>query len=250
MQWSIDKKRTRRFHGDDRGRLFDLRRTIRKSLRHHGELIKLGKRTPETKPRDLIILCDISGSMERYARMLLHFMHTISSSGHKVETFVFGTRLTRITRTLRLKDIDYAVTAVSHLVNDWCGGTRIGESIREFNYVWVRRVLRSGAVVLIISDGWDRGNIPLLEKEMGRLSRSCSRLIWLNPNLGYEEYEPLTRGIRAALPFVDDFLPVHNLESLQQLGNILASIGKKRIGRRNPSRCRPVAATEPLASPL
>ena len=236
MHWAIDGKRTKRFHADDRGSLFDLRRTIRKNLCRRGELLELGWRRQGTKPRDLIILCDISGSMERYARMLLHFMHSISGAKRIVETFVFGTRLTRITRTLRLRDIDDAITSVSQLVNDWCGGTRIGESIRIFNYVWARRVLRSGAVVLIISDGWDRGDIPLLAREMARLSRSCSRLIWLNPNLGYQQYAPLTQGIQAALPFVDDFLPVHNLVSLQQLGDLLASIGKTPIARGNLSR--------------
>lgn len=222
MEWSIDEKKTRRFHADSKGRLFDLRRTIQKSLRYRGELVTLSRRDPRSKPRDLTVLCDISGSMERYSRMLLHFLHTITGGRRNVETFVFGTHLTRITRALRSRDIDDAVTAISHLVNDWSGGTRIGESVEEFNFVWARRTLRNGAIVLLISDGWDRGDIPLLEREMGRLSRNCSRLIWLNPHLGYEKYQPLTRGMRAALPFVDDFLPVHNLESLQQLGTILA----------------------------
>ncbi|MFQ5709902.1 MAG: VWA domain-containing protein, partial [bacterium] len=189
----------------------------------------------DVRPRDLVILCDISGSMERYSRMLLHFMHTITAGKLKVETFVFGTRLTRITRTLRRRDIDDAVTSVSQAVNDWAGGTRIGEAVRDFNYLWARRVLRSGAVVLIISDGWDRGDIPLLEREIARLARSCARLIWLNPLLGYEGYEPLTRGMRAVLPSIDDFLPVHNLESLQQIGAVLASV-MKNPNTWNPSK--------------
>ncbi|MFQ5649968.1 MAG: VWA domain-containing protein [bacterium] len=223
MDWSIARQRRRRFT-TEKGRYLDLRRTIREGLRHHGEWTVLKTRAPDSKARDVAILCDISGSMERYSRMLLHFMHAFSTSEHKVETFVFGTRLTRITRTLRHRDIDDAVASVSKVVNDWAGGTRIGEAIKVFNFVWARRVLRSGAVVLIISDGWDRGDIPLLEREMARLARSCTRLIWLNPLLGYQDYEPLTRGIKTSLPYIDDFLPVHNLESLEQIGRLLAAL--------------------------
>jgi uncharacterized protein with von Willebrand factor type A (vWA) domain len=224
MRWPLPPKHTRRRIPDAKGQLLDLRRTIRKSMRHQGEMVKLSWHGRNARPRRLVILCDVSGSMERYSRMLLHFMHTITRGLQHVETFVFGTRLTRITRYLRLRDIDDAIQSVSQVVNDWAGGTKIGVSLKEFNFLWARRVLRSGAVVIIISDGWDRGDIPLLKREMERLSKSCYRLIWLNPLLGYESYEPLTQGIQTALPHIDHFLPIHNLESLEQLGQVLTSI--------------------------
>ncbi len=228
MRWPIAPKRTRRMAPDKRGRLLNLRRTIRTSLRHQGEIIRLSWRDRDTKPRPLAVLCDISGSMEQYSRMLLHFMHAMTAGMRQVETFVFGTRLTRITRYLRRRDVDAALAAVSKTVNDWSGGTRIGEALKTFNYLWSRRVLGRGAVVMIISDGWDRGEVPLLRREMRRLSLSCHRLIWLNPLLGDEAYQPLTQGMDAALPFVDDFLPVHNLESLEQLGAALSGGTKAR----------------------
>jgi hypothetical protein len=224
MNWSIPSKRTRRFNPNTKGRMLDLRKTVRKNMRNEGELIQLSWRGNQTRMRDIVVLCDISGSMERYSRMLLHFIHTITAGLRRVETFVFGTRLTRITRYLKQRDIDDAVSSVSQKVNDWAGGTRIGDALKDFNYLWARRVLRSGAVVMVISDGWDRGEIPLFEREVARLSRSCYRLIWLNPLLGYENYEPLTRGIKAAMPYIDDFLPVHNLESLEQIGEVLSSV--------------------------
>lgn len=228
MRWPIEPYETRRRVPDPQGHLLDLRQTIRRSLRHHGEFVHLRWRGSGEKVRPLVVLCDISGSMERYSRMLLHFMHAITEGMQRVETFVFGTRLTRITRYLSKKDIDVAIREVSQVVNDWAGGTKIGEALKDFNFLWARRVLRNGAVVLIISDGWDRGNVELLEQEIQRLSRSCYRLIWLNPLLGYEGYEPLTRGMQTAMPYIDDFLPVHNLESLEQLGRHLAAIGKPR----------------------
>ncbi len=224
MNWNISSKRTRRFNPNAKGRMLDLRKTVRKNMRNEGELIQLSWRGNQTRMRDIVVLCDISGSMERYSRMLLHFIHTITADMRRVETFVFGTRLTRITRYLKQRDIDDAVSSVSQKVNDWAGGTRIGDALKDFNYLWARRVLRSGAVVMVISDGWDRGDLPLFEREVARLSRSCYRLIWLNPLLGYENYEPLTRGIKAAMPYIDDFLPVHNLESLEQIGEALSSV--------------------------
>ncbi len=224
MNWNIPSKRTRRFNPNAKGRMLDLRKTVRKNMRNEGELIQLSWRGNQTRMRDIVVLCDISGSMERYSRMLLHFIHTITAGMRRVETFVFGTRLTRITRYLKQRDIDDAVSSVSQKVNDWAGGTRIGDALKDFNSLWTRRVLRSGTVVMVISDGWDRGDIPLFEREVARLSRSCYRLIWLNPLLGYENYEPLTRGIQTAMPYIDDFLPVHNLESLEQIGEVLSSV--------------------------
>jgi uncharacterized protein with von Willebrand factor type A (vWA) domain len=160
--------------------------------------------------------------MDRYSRILLQFVYAITTGLRDVETFVFGTRLTRITRLLRNRDIDEAVDHVAAQVTDWGGGTRIGEAIKDFNFHWGRRVLGHGAVVLLISDGWDRGDPEVVGRELARLQRTSHRLIWLNPLLGRTGYQPLTRALQAGLPHVDDFLPVHNLRSLEQLGEILA----------------------------
>jgi uncharacterized protein with von Willebrand factor type A (vWA) domain len=214
-----------------------MRRTLRQNMRYGGEPITLAWRETQREPRPLVVICDISGSMERYSRILLQFVHAVSSKLGEVESFVFGTRLTRITRQLRHKDIDDSIDAVTKHVRDWSGGTRIGDAVREFNYRWGRRVLGRGPVVLLISDGWDRGDPETLSREMDRLQRSCHRLIWLNPLLGSPGYEPLTLGMQAALPFVDDFLPVHNLVSLEQLGQRLSTIGDARTARRQ--RLRP-----------
>ena len=224
MMWPVTPRRTRRRSARGKGRYLDLRRTVRQSLRHQGELLRLQYEGPKRKPRPIVVLCDISGSMEAYARMLLHFMHAVSEGMHRVESFVFGTRLTRITRALERRDIDEALAAVSDEVRDWGGGTRIGAALKAFNYEWLRRTLRSGGVVLIISDGCDRGDTDLLEREMARLQRNCHRLLWLNPLLRYDRYEPLTQGMQAAWPHIDDFLPVHNLEALEQLGEALAGL--------------------------
>jgi uncharacterized protein with von Willebrand factor type A (vWA) domain len=171
--------------------------------------------------------------MEPYSRILLQFMYVASRGLEHTETFVFGTRLTRITRQLRHRDVDEALRAVHHDVQDFGGGTRIGEAVRSFNRLWSRRVLGQGAAVLIISDGWDRGEPEALQREMARLQRSSHRVLWLNPLLGSPRYEPLTRGLQAALPYVDDFLPVHNLASLEDLGRHLRRL---RAGQRGPRR--------------
>ena len=237
MSWQLETRLSRRHIADPRGALVDLRRTLRKSLDSGGELIDLAFRKQRRRRRPLVVLCDVSGSMEAYSRLLLHFIYAISHCRRaeqglaKVESFVFGTRLTRISQYLKTRDIDRALTEATRQIEDWGGGTRTGESLKEFNYVWSRRVLGRGAVVMIISDGWDRGDIDLLGREMERLQRSCHRLIWLNPLLGSPTYEPLTRGMRAALPHVDDFLPVHNLRSLEQLGDLLASLRGGRVGQ-------------------
>ena len=184
--------------------------------------------------------------MERYTRMLLHFIHTVAagqpSAYGGIEAFLFATRLTRITRQLRYRSVDQAITEVSRAVPDWAGGTRIGEAVKTFNYQWLRRTLRGQAIVLIISDGWDRGEPELLARETSRLQRSCHRLIWLNPLLGSPGYQPLTQGMQAALPYVDDFLPVHNLNSLQALAGRLSDIGPERGAVR---AYRPLASDKP-----
>jgi len=185
--------------------------------------------------------------MERYTRMLLHFIHSVAGGLDRVEAFLFATRLTRITRHLNHRGVDQTVSQVSKAVPDWAGGTRIGEALKNFNYRWLRRVLGGGAIVLVISDGWDRGEPELLAKEMSRLQRSCKRLIWLNPLLGSETYQPLTRGMQAALPYIDDFMPVNNLNSLQTLGTHLSNLDSRRI---LGSRPHPNMPTEPEFSSL
>jgi uncharacterized protein with von Willebrand factor type A (vWA) domain len=242
MQWRIDERKTRRSYPARTGRRLDMRRTLRRNMRYGAEPLELRWREVRTHQRPLVVLCDISGSMDRYSRILLQFIFTMTNGLHDVEAFVFGTRLTRITRMLRQRDIDDAISDVSKQVVDWSGGTRIGETLKEFNYVWGRRVLGRGAVVMIISDGWDRGDPELLRREIGRLQRSCYRLIWLNPLLGSPGYQPLTQGIQAALPYVDDFLPVHNLASLEDLGKQLSALGERRPERRQrptPSQPQP-----------
>ncbi len=230
MHWELETRRTRRLKPSSGGHRLDLRRTLRRNLAHGGELVDLVGRDRKHRRRPLVLLCDISGSMEPYSRLLLHFIYAVSHPRSadpgisRVEAFAFGTRLTRLTQELAERDVDRALQAAAHRIEDWGGGTRTGDALREFNFNWSRRLLGQGAAVLIISDGWDRGDIALLGQEMERLHRSCHRLIWLNPLLGSPDYQPLTRGIVAALPHVDDFLPVHNLASLEQLGELLASL--------------------------
>ena len=230
LLWKVSERRTRR-HRAGKGDLVDLRRTLRRSLRSAGEILSWSYREQKLKPRPLVVIADISGSMERYTRLLLHFIYGMKAAlSQPVEAFVFSTRLTRITRPLQIRDLDLALKNVGDLVNDWAGGTRIGESLKMFNFEWGRRVLGRGAIVLVISDGWDRGDVDLLKHEMARLKRNCHRLIWLNPLLGAADYEPLTRGIQAALPHIDNFLPVHNLASLEDLAGRLADINRRSNG--------------------
>ena len=222
LVWHISKRPTRRkVRALKRDSYLDLRRTVRNSLDLGGEIVSLEWRQRKEKPRPLVVICDISGSMERYSRLFLHFLYALAQESQRVEVFVFGTRLTRLTPELRHKGVDQAVRRTSQAVLDWSGGTRIGESLRTFNYQWARRVLGRGAVLLMISDGWDRGEITLLDRELARLRRSVSRLIWLNPLLGSPDYQPLVRGIQVALPYIDEFLPLHNLDSFERLKETL-----------------------------
>ncbi len=228
LHWRLGQRRTRRQTPGGGPRL-DLRRTLRRNLKYGGQVLAWSVRQPQYKPRPVVVLADISGSMERYTRLLLHFLYTLTRGlGQPVQTFVFSTRLTHISRPLKHKTIERALSEVSRAVPDWAGGTRIGDALKDFNYHWGRRVLGRGAVVIIISDGWDRGDPALAAHEMARLQHSCYRLIWLNPLLGSAAYEPLTRGMQAALPYVDDFLPVHNLASLEDLAEHLATLDDKR----------------------
>jgi uncharacterized protein len=214
--------RTRRFQPERAGRRIDLRATLRESLRAGADIIPLVRAAPREEHPPLVVLCDISGSMNPYARMFLHFLHAITNDRDRVSVFVFGTRLTNITRQLRHRDVDVAMAKVAEAIKDWSGGTRIGASLREFNWRWGRRVLAQNACVLLVSDGLDREAGEGLGAEMERLAKSCRYLIWLNPLLRYERFEPRPAGVRAMLPHVDAFLPVHNLSSLVDLARVLS----------------------------
>jgi uncharacterized protein with von Willebrand factor type A (vWA) domain len=222
LPWA-PRRRTRRWVAG-RGPRIDLRQALSRSLRTGGEIVTLPRRRRKIKPRPLVLLCDVSGSMERYSRTLLHFAHTVTTEARPVEAFVFATRLTRITMDLRTPKADAAIAAAARSVQDWSGGTRIGAALRAFHQGWARRSLSSASVVLLISDGWDRGEPALLGDQVARLQRSCHRLIWLNPLIGTFDYAPLTRGLQAALPFVDDFLPVRTLRDVRDLALHLSAL--------------------------
>ena len=206
--------RTRRLTPHPHGHLIDMRRTLRASMKGGGDFIDLRFIGPNTRPPPLVALLDISGSMSQYSRIFLHFLHSLTDARKRVSTFLFGTRLTNVTRALRERDPDDALAAVSAAVPDWSGGTRIASSLRAFNKLWARRVLAQGAVVLLITDGLERDADETLAFEMDRLHRSCRQLIWLNPLLRFEGFEARARGIRAMLPHVDELRPIHNLESM------------------------------------
>jgi uncharacterized protein len=224
----LDARPTRRFRGDPQGPVPDLRATIRASLRQGGEVLSLERRRRVVRPPPLVALCDISGSMARYAQILLHFLHAVTNDRDRVHSFLFGTRLTNVTRQLRHRDPEVAFELVSHIVPDWSGGTRIGESLALFNRHWSRRVLGQGAVVLLITDGLDREGARGLADATARLRRSCRRLVWLNPLLRYAGFQPRSEGIRAMLPHVDEFRTVHNLNSLRDL---VETLSQDRTGR-------------------
>ena len=218
-----------------RGHRIDLRASLRGMTGAAGAVAPLAFRARVRRTPPLVVLCDISGSMDRYARMLLHFLHAITNDRHRVHTLVFGTRLTNITRHLKHRDVDVALERVTGSVQDWAGGTRIGDSLGEFNRRWSRRLLGQNAVVLLISDGLDAESGQGLDFEIERLAKSCARLVWLNPLLRYAGFEARPAGIRAMLPHVDDFLPVHNLASLTALADAL-SIRQPRSRGRNADR--------------
>ncbi len=218
----ITKVLTRRYAPDAHGPRVDMRRTLRGSMRGGGAIIDLERRHRRTRHPPLVVLCDISGSMSRYSRLLLHFLHVLTNDRDRVHTFLFGTHLTNVTRQLRNRDIDVALDKVGEACTDWSGGTRIGACLEVFNRDWGRRVLTQGAVVLLITDGLDRDAADGLEKQMDRLQRSCRELIWLNPLLRYGGYAPLASGARAMVRHVDALYSVHNLESLEQLAHIMS----------------------------
>ncbi|MGE0673005.1 MAG: VWA domain-containing protein [Methylibium sp.] len=232
--------RTRRMRPATRPGQADWRATVQ-AMARHGDGGPMHWRTPRTRPAPLVVLADISGSMSRYSRMLLHFAHAMGRSGLRVHSFVFGTRLTPISRLMAQRDPDLAVAQVVRRVDDWSGGTRITACLHDFNRHWSRRVLGGGATLLLISDGLEHGDTDALRFEMERLHKSCRRLVWLNPLLRYAGFEPRAAGIRAMLPHVDHFLPAHNLDSLADLARVLATApAPRRPSRAGPSLPLPV----------
>lgn len=233
IRFAASRRKTRRLVPAARGRSVDLTETLRKAARYGAVPLSLPRRSVKVKDRPVVLIADISGSMEKYSRLVLQLFYSMSHSLDDVESFVFATRLTRLTPQLRLRNVDRAIELASRQVIDWGGGTRIGECLSDFNRHWSRRVLHRGALVVVLSDGWERGDAELLGREMRYLHHRSYRLIWLNPLAGRTTYEPRVSGMAAVLPYVDDFLPVHNLESLDQLAEHLRSLPARRTG---PSR--------------
>jgi len=221
----LERRRTRRYELHSHGRRLAPRAMFRRNLGTGGQLLSWVWRRQIREPRSLVVLCDISGSMERHSRLLLRFIQALSAASEvRTESFVFGTRLTRVTRLMRDRDRDRALARVADSVNDWAGGTRIGDSFRTFNQHWARRSLRTSGVVVVVSDGWDRGDPTIVAAETARLRRNCHRLVWLNPLAGTPGYQPLAGGMRAAYPYIDDFLPAGTVASLERLGEILGGV--------------------------
>jgi hypothetical protein len=231
----MELRRTRRRELHRSGRILAPRPMLRRNLKTGGDTVEWIWQRPVRRPRAIVVLCDISGSMERHARLLLRFTQALAASSVRTEAFVFGTRLTRVTRLLDDSDRDRALARAAETVTDWSGGTRIGECFREFNRHWARRVLRSSAVVVVVSDGWDRGDPALVADETARLRRSCHRLIWLNPLASAPGYQPLAAGMAAALPHVDTFVPAGTLGSLESLAVLLGDVAARRtVGAQRP----------------
>ena len=212
----------RRFRASGQGGHIDMRRTLARSLRTGGDIIPLARRERRRQEPPLVVLADISGSMSSYTRMFLHFLHAVTSDRDRVQVFLFGTRLTNVTRELQRRDVDEALARVSAAVKDWSGGTRIGQCLKEFNFRWGRRVLTQNAHVLLMTDGLERDDSGLLEAGMRRLRRSSKRVVWLNPLLRFSGFEAKASGIRTIMPHVDEFRPVHSLENLEDLAAALA----------------------------
>ena len=228
LRLPLDLRRTRRLRTDPHGPRIDMAATLRRSLRRGGELTELARSRPIVRPPPLVVLCDISGSMARYAQLLLHFLHAVANDRTRVHGSLFGTRLSNITRQLKNRDPEVAFQMVAHAVPDWSGGTRIGEALAEFNHRWAKRVLGQGAVVLLVTDGLDRDGAAGLAENMDRLHRSCRRLIWLNPLLRWDGFQPKSQGIRVMLPFVDDFRTIHSLDSIRGLIDLLSRPAQRR----------------------
>ncbi len=236
LRLPIPEQPTRRRRASPHGPRIDLRATLRAGLRTGGEIATLRRSAVRRRPPPLVVLCDVSGSMQQYARMFLHFLHAVTNDRDRVHVFLFGTRLTPVTRQLRHRDVDAALRAVAEAVPDWSGGTRISASLAEFNLRWARRVLGQNAVLLLITDGLDRDGVDQLDVEADRLRKACRRLLWLNPLLRFDGFAPKAAGIRALLPHVDAFLPAHNLKSLEDLARVLAP--SRRVAPHTTSHTR------------
>ncbi len=240
---------TRRFRTHESGTVLDLRKTLRTSLRGSADVISLVRKRRRMQTPPVVLICDISGSMSEYSRMILHFAHTLMANQKKIFCFVFATRLTNITRQLGIRDVDCALAEIAGAVEDWYGGTRIGECLKTFNHAWIRRLPLHRSTVLLLTDGLDRSESVDLDSQMQMLHRSCKELIWLNPLLRYQEFEPRVGGIRAILRYVDAFLPIHNLHSLQALAEILSRSGNATDGELRKNRSfwqRQLADVEPF----
>ena len=242
LRLPIDDLPTRRFEQNPQGQRIDMRRTLRRSQRGGAAVIDIAKKQPARRAPPLVVLCDISGSMSRYSRLLLLFVHTVANDRERVHSFVFGTRLTNISRYLRNRDVDIALDHVGDAVLDWSGGTRIGQCLKEFNQHWSRRVLGQGAVVLLISDGLDRDSGQGLAREMERLHKSCRRLIWLNPLLRFDRYRPIATGARDMIRHVDEIRSVHSLASLHQLTDALGGAPDRKAEQLRRGLRTPAAA--------
>jgi uncharacterized protein with von Willebrand factor type A (vWA) domain len=229
LDWRVGRRVTRRRAPRRRGDSLLMRRVVREAARHGGVPLRLPRQRRKEQPRPLVIIADISGSMEKYSRLLLQLCYSAARRLSRVECFVFGTRLTRVTRQIRLRNLDRALEEAARAVVDWGGGTRIGPSLHTFNRRWARRVLGRGAVALVVSDGWEHGDAALLARETKALRRRCHRLIWLNPLAGKAGYQPLAAGMAAAVRHVDDFLPIHNLRSLEELAAHLSALPPRRV---------------------
>ncbi len=228
LRLEIARRTSRRFEPAHRGDRLDLPRIVRAAAKHGGVPVVLARRRPKIKPRPLVVIADISGSMELYARLLLQFLHGLAHRHRPTEVFVFGTRLTRLTHELALRDPDEALDRAARAIADYGGGTRIADSLHELNRRYARRLIKGDTVVLIASDGWETGDPAALAHEVAKLHARAHRLIWLNPLLGREGYEPRVRGMAAALAHVDDFLPIHNLNALQQLADHLGRLSRRK----------------------
>ncbi|HLD47541.1 MAG TPA: VWA domain-containing protein [Desulfobaccales bacterium] len=223
---TLGQRLGRRFRPAPRGRRVDLSRTLRRSLRHGGDPMVLEQKQPRPRKTRFVVLCDVSGSMDGYSRFLLEFMYGFQKNVPRVETFVFSTRLSYITRDLRLRRMGAAYERVSEKVKDWSGGTRIGGALKEYNRRYGGKFSGTQTVFVLLSDGWDQGEIPLLDRELVALKKRVRRLMWLNPLLGMPDYRPIDRGMKAALPHTDDFLDCHDLEKLEEFGHSLAKVAQ------------------------
>ena len=235
MRWDVARRSTRRFRSDPRGARIDFRRTLRETGRRGVLPAALPRSRRLERDRPVVLIADVSGSMEKYARLVLQFFHATLQGRDSGEAFVFASRLTRLTPELRIRNVDRAVAEAAREVSDWAGGTRIGACFASFNRLWARRVLRWGAVVVIVSDGCDRGDEGALVREIRFLRRRCHRLVWLNPYAGHPEYEPAAAGVRAAVAEVDDFVPLNDLVSLRDLSRSLARLPRRRRSARGTS---------------